>query len=168
MGSLDAALRHAKRMLASRPELAEAQAREILAVVPGNPLALSLLGRARALQDDWQGAREILDTLCRLQPRDAISHAQLAAVLARLGERAGAITALERAVALSPKLVGAWRDLADQRFLAGDTNGADQAYARHVLESANDPALLEAGRALGENQLAIAERLLRDFLKQHP
>ena len=167
-GSLATALRHAVRLLASRPDLAEAQAREILMVVPGNAQASLVLGQACAAQDNWQAARDILGTLCRSQTQDAAAHAELGTVLIRLGDTIGAIAALERAVALSPKLAGAWRDLGDQRLLAGDTKGAEHAYARHILASVNDPHLLEAARALCDNRLAVAERLLRDFLKQHP
>lgn len=167
-GSFATALRHAVRLLASRPELAEAQAREILAVIPGDPRASLILGQARAAQNDWQGARDTLDKLCRSQPQNATAHAELGAVLARLGDAVGAIAALDRAVAISPKLAGAWRDLGDQRLLAGDTAGADRAYAQHILASVNDPHLLEAARALCDNKLAVAERLLREFLKRHP
>jgi len=167
-GSLTTALRHAVRLLASKPGLAEAQAREILAAVPGNPQALLILARARAAQDDWSGARDVLGVLCRSHPTDAGAQAELGAVLGRLGDTPGAIVALERAVTLSPKLAGAWRELGDQRLLGGDAKGADEAYAQHILASANDPHLLEAARALCENRLAVAERLLRDFLKQHP
>src|SRR5207244_13250803 len=74
----------------------------------------------------------------------------------------------ERARALSPNLAGAWRALADQRLLADDAKGANEASALHILASANDPHLLEAARALCDNKLAVAERLLRDFLKPHP
>jgi len=167
-GSLATALRHAVRLLASRPELAEAQAREILAVVPGNPQALLVLGQARAAQDDLAGARDILGALCRSQAEDGAAHAELGTVLSRLGDTTGAIAAFQRAVALSPKLAGAWRSLGDQCFLAGDTRGADEAYAQHILASVNDPQLLEAARALCDNKLALAERLLREFLKRHP
>jgi predicted Zn-dependent protease len=167
-GTLKTALEHAVRLLASRPDLAEAQAREILAVVPGNPQALIILARALAAQTDVQGARDILRDLCTSQPKDGVAQAELGSVLVRMGDTAGAIAALERAVALSPKLPGAWRELGDQRLLAGDAKGADDAYAQHILASANDPHLLEAARALCDNKLAIAERLLREFLKQHP
>jgi len=52
--------------------------------------------------------------------------------------------------------------------VTGDDAAADNAYARHVEASVNDPELLKAGAALGENKLDIAERLLKPFLKNHP
>src|SRR5579864_7981263 len=66
-GSLATALHNAMRLLASKPALAEVQAREILAVVPGSPQALLILARARAAQGDWDAARDILAPLCRAQ-----------------------------------------------------------------------------------------------------
>jgi tetratricopeptide (TPR) repeat protein len=137
-------------------------------VVPDNAQALIILARARAARNDLQGAHDILRKLCASQGKDGAAHAELGTVLARMGDTAGAIAALERAVSLSPKLAGAWRELGDQRLLGGDAKGADEAYAQHILASANDPHLLEAARALCDNKLAVAERLLRDFLKQHP
>jgi tetratricopeptide (TPR) repeat protein len=161
-------LRHAGRLLQQKPELAEAQAREILAVVAGNPQALLILARARAAQNDLPAARDILENLCRSQPTNGALQAERGAVLGRMGDARTAVAALERAVRLSPKLAGAWRDLGDLRLLTGDTKGADEAYAQHILASANDPELLQAARALCDNRLAVAEHSLRDFLKRHP
>jgi tetratricopeptide (TPR) repeat protein len=155
-------------MLVSRPDLAEAQAREILAVIPDNPQALLVLARARAAQGDFAAARDILRDVCRSHPKDAVAQAELGTLLARMGDTTGAIAALEHAVVLSPKLAHAWRELGDQRFLAGDSKGADAAYAQLILVSANNPRLLEAARALCDNKLAVAEQLLRDFLRQFP
>ncbi|HEY2445716.1 MAG TPA: sulfotransferase [Rhizomicrobium sp.] len=167
-GSLATALRHAALLLQQRPELAEAQAHEILAVVPGNPDALLILARALAAQDKTRDARDCVQRLAAVRPKDAQIQAEIGALLGRLGDTSGAIAALEYAVESDPRLSHAWRELGDQRLLAGDAQGADAAYARHILESVNDPQLMEAGRALCDNKLAIAERHLREFLKLHP
>ena len=57
-GSLAVALAHAARLLQSRPELAAAQAREILAVVPASAEAWRLLGEALMRQGDEAGAEQ--------------------------------------------------------------------------------------------------------------
>ncbi|MFI4975764.1 MAG: sulfotransferase [Caulobacterales bacterium] len=62
----------------------------------------------------------------------------------------------------------AWRALGDQLTLAGDTAGADAAYAQHIGAGVNDPDLMEAALALCEDRLPAAERLLRDHLKRAP
>jgi tetratricopeptide (TPR) repeat protein len=134
VGTLAVALGHAARLLASRPALAEAQAREILAVVPGQADALRLLGQA----------------------------------LGRQGQSEPAIGALHQAVAAGPGRAEAWGALADELTLAGRTAEADQAYARQIQASVNDPELVKAAGALYEQRLAEAERLLRPFLKRQP
>ncbi len=65
-------------------------------------------------------------------------------------------------------LSAAYRALGDQLTLAGDTAGADRAYADGIRTSTSDPRLMEAAVALCDNRLAVAERLLRAHLKQHP
>ncbi len=55
-GTLEVALGHAARLLGARPDLAEAQAREILAVVPKSGAAWGLLGEALSRQGDAEGA----------------------------------------------------------------------------------------------------------------
>jgi tetratricopeptide (TPR) repeat protein len=133
-GSLATALAHAARLLTDRPELAEAQAREILAVFPRELDAHLILGRA----------------------------------LLEQGKSDAALASLLRATEFHPNAAHLWREVGDLRLMAGDAEGADAAYARHILASVNDPTLIEAAKALCANRLAIAERLLRDFLKAHP
>src|SRR5262249_50183748 len=79
-----------------------------------------------------------------------------------------AVNALRRAVELKPEMGDAWRALGDHLTAIGDTQGADEAYARHIKYSTRDPRLMEAGAALGENRIAVAEALLREHLKQFP
>jgi tetratricopeptide (TPR) repeat protein len=134
VGTLQIALEHTRRLLDHDPYAAAEQAREILKVVPRQPLAQFLLG--------------------------------LACSANRQGD--AAIVALRRAVELQPDLPDAWRTLADHLTAAGDAAGADHAYAQHIRFSTRDPRLLEAGAALAENRIAVAEALLREHLKQHP
>jgi predicted Zn-dependent protease len=168
VGSLATALAQAGRMISARPDLAEIQAREILKVIPREPNAMLLLGRALRLQGNAEEARHELKTLVAAQPAMAPAHFELGLACARLGKSRAAIVALSKAVTLDPKLPAVWRALGDELTLAGDTQGADDAYARHIKASVNDPQLLAAAAALCDNKLAVAEKLLREFLKQHP
>ncbi len=73
-GDLAVALAHTRRLLAARPDLAEAQAQEILNVVPGHPDAVLLLGVALRLKGDAAAARDVLVPLTASPPRAAAVH----------------------------------------------------------------------------------------------
>ncbi|MEQ1864737.1 MAG: sulfotransferase [Micropepsaceae bacterium] len=65
-------------------------------------------------------------------------------------------------------LSAAYRALGDQLTLSGDSEAADRAYADYIRTSTNDPRLMQAARALCDNQIPVAEHLLRTHLKQFP
>ena len=62
----------------------------------------------------------------------------------------------------------AYRALGDRFTLKGDRVRAERAYGESIRASINDPRLLQAAAALCDNNLPIAERLLRTHLKAHP
>ena len=167
-GTLPTALANAAKLLAVNPVLAEEQLREILKVVPANGPAFLLLGAALRAQGKIIAALEILEPMAGLQPKSVPVQFEYGMALADGGHGRKAIAVLTRVVALEPKHASAWRVLGDQKTLAGDDNGADEAYGKHIQASVNDPRLLEAAAALYENKLAVAERLLRGFLKENP
>jgi predicted Zn-dependent protease len=167
-GTLEQALAHAGRLLASDPALAAEQANEILKAVPSHPPAQLLLAQARRAAGDVAGAVALLEDLCAQQPRWAAAHLELGLALGRAGRSGEAIAPLRRAVHLKPDLPEAWRALGDHLAIIGDAEGADDAYAQSIKASVRDPRLLEAAIALCENRLAPAESLLREHLRQHP
>jgi tetratricopeptide (TPR) repeat protein len=168
VGTLDAALAHAERLLASDPRLAAEQAREILAVVPGHPAALLLLGTAWRNAGEAAAALEVLGPLAAAHSGWAIVHYELGLVLGMLQRGDEAVAALQRAVELAPDLADGWRALADHLTAIGDAESADAAYARHLKFSTRDPRLLEAATALVEERIAAAESLLRQHLREYP
>jgi predicted Zn-dependent protease len=85
-----------------------------------------------------------------------------------MGETNAAITALTKATKLSPGSADVWQALAEQYELAGNDELANAAMAQQIRQSTKDSALIEAASALCDNKLAVAERLLKDFLKSHP
>ena len=133
-GNLALALAHARTLLERSPALAEEQTREILRIVPLEPEALTLRGRA----------------------------------LAALGRAQEAVGALHAATARNPDSAEAWRTLGDQLVLTGDGPGADAAYAQQIRCSVQVPELRRAAVALCKNELAVAERILKPYLKQYP
>ncbi len=167
-GSLQTALAHAARLLSDRPDLARAQAEEILAVSPGHPQALLLLGGALRRLGEAACARAVLEPLAEAQPTAPAVRFELGVALAELGEDAAAASALRRAVALQPAFAEGWRALGDVLTLSGDQAGADAAYARAIAASVSDPELVKAASALVEGRLAEAEHALRARLGARP
>ena len=167
-GDLEIALARGAQMLGPRPDLAQAQAQAILEALPGHPAALLLMAQARRRLGDLAGALEVLEPLVRDQPRWAAAHLELGVALSEGGDGRAAVAALTRATQLHSDLAEAWGALSDQCRLLGDSRGADEARARQLGCAAKDPVLLEAGAALVEGKLAIAEHLLRDVLRDRP
>ncbi|HSY07152.1 MAG TPA: sulfotransferase [Steroidobacteraceae bacterium] len=168
VGTLEVALAHATRLLATQPAMAAAQAVEILKVVPEHPVAVLLLASAQRATGHSAAAVGLLETLVLKQPNWAAAHYELGVALGHAGQPEAAIGALRRAVKLKPDLAHGWLALGDQLSAAGDGAGADAAYAWHIKASIRDPRLLQAAAALCENQIPQAEALLRAHLKQFP
>jgi predicted Zn-dependent protease len=168
VGTLEVALAHARGLLREDPSAAAEQAAEILKAVPGHPVAQLLLGVARRSSGAAADAIQILAALTKQQPQWALAHFELGLSFGCNRQGDEAVTALRRALALKPDLPDAWRTLADHLAAGGDNDGADHAYAQHIRYSTRDPRLLDAGVALADNQIPVAEALLREHLKQHP
>ena len=168
VGTLATALAHAERLLASSPALAAEQAEEILKAVPQHPSALLILAAAKRRQGEVAAALALLEPIAASHAQHAIVHYELGLAFGALRRGGDAVAALRRAVELKPDLGDAWRALADHLAAIGDMAGADEAYAKHLRFSIRDPRLLEAGAALVDNRIAVAENLLRTHLKQYP
>jgi tetratricopeptide (TPR) repeat protein len=152
VGTLEVALAHASRLLAVKPAVAAEQACEILKVVPRQPQALVILGRARAMAGDVDGS---IDALTRaVSQRLDLPDAWLA--LADQLRIRGDADAADRAYAhyikaatRDPRLMGAAGALCDNRIPE-----AEALLRTHLAQQPNDVAAL---RMLAE----VAARLLR-------
>lgn len=168
VGTLQIALKNALSMLAAKPDLAAEQATEILKVVPGQPNALLIQGAARRALGDAAGALAVLVPLADALPDWPAAQLELGHALGASGRQDAAIRALQRATQLLPDWSDAWRALGDQFTSKGDTEAANAAYAHQIKASVSNPRLLEPAAALCDGRIAVAEALLRSFLKQHP
>ncbi len=167
-GNLADALTHGAALLEQSPRHAAEQAKAILAAIPGQRDARVLLAAATRRQGDARGALDHLQQMIAEDAGWAGAHYEMGLALGALGEGKEAVRSLERALSLDPDLASAWRALGDQLTMAGDEAGADRAYMRHIKTAAKDPRLLEAADALAGNDIPVAERLLKSYLKQHP
>ncbi|EGD57472.1 tetratricopeptide repeat-containing protein [Novosphingobium nitrogenifigens DSM 19370] len=121
-----------------------------------------LLDRAPGLAEEQ--AREILAVV----PASGEAHLVRGLALAGMHRLDEAVTALRESVRRSPDNYEAWRALGEQLVLLGDSGGADFAFAQQLRCQAKDPQLQAAAVAMVRNDVPVAERLLKQFLKQHP
>jgi tetratricopeptide (TPR) repeat protein len=168
VGTLEVALGHAARLLTRDAALAAEQASEILKAAPGHPHARLILGAAHRIGGQTRLALEILEPLACELPRSAAAHLELAVARGEAGCVSEAIASLRHALKLKPDSADAWRLLADQLDLAGDSVGADQARARYLGAATQDPRLMEAAALLVRNELPHAEARLRSHLAGYP
>ena len=168
LGSVDAALKQALALLDRQPAAALEQATEILGAIPGHPLARFLLGSAQRRLGQTKTATAVLEELAREQPGAPNVHYELGLLRAQTGRGDDAVASLRYAAQLNPRLPGVWRVLADHLSAIGDTPGAEAARAHHIRMATGDPRLLGPAAALCENNIPLAETLLRTHLGKHP
>ena len=168
LGSVDAALANARRLLEKDADLAAEQAREILNVHAGHPSALLILGAAHRRAGRGSAALRVLEPLAVEQPHSAAVHLELGVARAEAGQGPQAIAALRRALQLQPSSVDGWRLLADYLDAEGDPAAADEARARHIKAATHDPRLREAAAALVDNNLPLADMRLHAHLAAYP
>ncbi len=166
IGTIETALAHTAELLAGQPGMAAEQALAILEAVPGHPQAQLYLGIAQRRSGNGGAALATLSALAKAQPNSADTAFELGLTLIEAGRGDAARAALCEATRLRPNFAEAWRVLGDQHELAGDHTAADAAYALQIRSSVSEPALIEAAIALGEGKLAVAEALLRTYLKE--
>jgi tetratricopeptide (TPR) repeat protein len=166
--SIEKAVAEAFELLAQQPMQALDAARQALQSSPDHPLALLVQGIAQRRVNDPAASVATLRRLLLLQPTAGLAQYELGLALAAQGQGEAAVMSLRRALELSPDIPGAWRTLADHLTAMGDTGGADAARARHLQAATRDPRLLRAGAALAENDIPVAESILREYLKRHP
>ena len=152
VGTLEVALAHASRLLAVKPAVAAEQACEILKVVPQQPQALVILGRARAMAGDVDGSIDALTRAVSQRPNLPDAWLALADQLRIRGDAEAADRAYAhyiKAATRDPRLLGAAGALCDNRIPE-----AEALLRAHLAKQPNDVAAL---RMLAE----VAARLLR-------
>ena len=167
-GSVETALAHAARLLEQEPALALEQAEEIVRAVGPHPPALLLIATALRQTGNMDNALAHIERLVAQQPRWAAAHLEHALVLGALRRGHDAVEALRRALALRDDLPEAWRALGDHLSAIGDSDGAQDAYARQVRAATHDPRLIEAATAMLEERIPAAEALLKEQLRRAP
>jgi tetratricopeptide (TPR) repeat protein len=135
---------------------------------PVGTLEVALSHASRLLQSHPTLAAEQAAEILKVVPNHPVALLLLGQALGASGQGDAAVDALRRAVQVRPDLGDAWLALGDHLTAIGDTQGADEAYARHIKCSTRNPRLLSAAVSLVEGRIAPAEQLLREHLKQYP
>lgn len=168
LGTVDVALAHARRLLASNPAMAVEQAGEILKVVPDHPAALLLQGLALGKVGQGEAAVASLRRALERQPDLADAWRALGDHLTGMGDVQGADEAYARNIRCStrdPRLLEAAAALVDNRIAP-----AEKLLREHLKQYPTDVAairmLAEVAARLG--RFGDAENLLRRCLELSP
>jgi tetratricopeptide (TPR) repeat protein len=164
----DLELMRASALLDSDPRSAVSLASAILAHTPAHEAAGMLLATACRRLGDPGAARELLVPLAAAQPASPVLQLELGRACAAAGLNPQAIAAFQAALTLDPRLADAWRELAAQRFLAGDTAGGDAAYSKYERLAPQPPELGDAAAAIEDGRLGLATLLLERRLAAAP
>ena len=167
-GNLSQAMAHARELMESEPQQALLQLSEILAVVPDyTPATLLKTALLRQLADPKEALEQLMPAL-RTHPDSSEVLFEYALTLSALQRGAEAVHALEKVVAAMPDHPEAWRLLADHAAAVGDTDKSEAAHLRHLRCASQNPDLQKAAAAMIANELPVAERLLKSYLKVAP
>ena len=128
---------------------------------PNDPRLVMLHGFALRRSGDEAGAEPLLRRILSMDPSVEIAHHELGLALKALGRLSEARRAMERAVALNPKMPAVWRDLYEVRAAEGDDVGAAEAYRHAMGNKELDPLLHKAVELVGQGRLGVAEGICR-------
>ena len=168
LGSLNAALRHARLLLRTNPALAQAQAFEIIKAQPNNADGHLTLGIARASMGQHREAAAALKRAAELDPSSSAAWRALGDQLTLLGDAAGADAAYARSIKASvnnPTLQRAAQALVEGKLAIAEAILREQLKARPT-DVAAIRMLAEVGARLG--RFEDAEKLLRRCLELAP
>jgi tetratricopeptide (TPR) repeat protein len=115
-----------------------------------------------------EAARAVLAPLAQSLSSDADIQFEWGLIRAAMGDEAGAVRALRRAVKTRPSHTAAWRALADLLVIAGEAPEAGRAYANALRAGIADPTLAPLAAALADNRAAEAEAALKAHIQGHP
>ncbi len=164
--STDLEIMRASTLLETDPAAAARIAGSLLERDPEHDAATLLLTAACRRLGKSGNAVAVMEGLARAQPASALVQMELGRTYAACGRVADAQTALERALELDAGLAEAWRELSEQRLLAGETARADAAYSQYRQLTTDPPELAEAYGAFDQNRLEAAESSVLQRLRE--
>ncbi len=164
-------LQEADRLLRQRrPQAAEAVCAQLLAEAPAHPQGLLIAGRARQMQNDWDGMLACVDTVLKAEPGDMAAQMMRTEALSALGEIHEARLQLETVKLHAMENADLLGRVAEMETQLGDHAVARETLARAHALAPDDPAILynlaSAEIAIGE--MEPAEKLLDQLIEIAP
>jgi len=147
---------------------ARRQAEETLRQYPRDINSMFVVAAAIRAEGDSAEAANRLQALIRRAPDFALAHQELGFAHSEAGRLFPAIAALQRAVALQPKLPASWKLMGELFLIDGDENSAAEAFNQHLIAASEDPKLINAIKCFNRGKTGQAEQLCREFLNDHP
>ena len=143
---------------------AAAAARRLVEKQPNNAQSLYRLAVCHRYLGERNSACETLDELARIAPDFARLWQERGHLAKIAGDDAAAIAAYREAVRRNDALAASWRNIE----ALGDNRAAAEANSWLRYLASLPPPLLRARGLRNEGRVGQAERLCRNFLKQHP
>ena len=168
-GDLKTAIKHAMHLLsAGESGLAAQQAEEILRQYPDEINSQFVIAAAKRAQGHKDDAMQRLLDIAERAPDFALAQQEIGFAYAADGQLYAAIEALQRAVAIQPKLPASWKCMGELFLVDGDDTSSNEAFRQHLLASNEDPKLVQAVTLFQKGRFGQAERQCRDALKESP
>jgi tetratricopeptide (TPR) repeat protein len=153
---------------ADQPREARRYAEETLQKYPREINSMFVVAAAIRADGDNREAIIRLKALLKRAPDFALVHQELGFALSAEGSLIPAIAALQRAIAIEPKLPASWKLMGELFLIDGDETSATEAFNRHLLAVSEDPRLIHAIRYFNAGKTGLAEQHCRDFLTDEP
>ncbi|MEH6591777.1 MAG: sulfotransferase [Halioglobus sp.] len=168
MDTIQDKLRQAGKLLAVTPATALARVEGVLVEHPDNSSAQQIKGTALRLLGQTKEALAVFSALEKKLPDSAPLHHELGLCFGALGDNSAAEKHLRQAVKLEPGYSNAWLSLSNQLDSQGDKAASRAALEYHLQTSTKHPELVQAARHLDAGELAKAEPIIKQVLKQYP
>ncbi len=168
-GDIKTAIQHAMGLLSKgESQLAREQAQEILRHHPDEINSLFVVAAAVRVDGDKAEALQRLEKLIQRAPDFALAQQELGFAYAEAGQVLAAIEALQRAVAIEPKLPASWKLIGELFLVDEDERSAAEAFNQSMLALSVDPELVRALKLFRAGKTGQAEQLCRNFLHENP
>ena len=168
-GDMNTAIKHAMDLLSQgQTRLAGEQAKEILRHYPDEVNSSFVLAVVKRGQGNNKEAVRRLRAILSRAPGFALAQQELGFVYADIGDLTEAIVALQRAVALEPKLPASWKLMAELFLVDGDKKSSTEAINQSLWAMSEDPELIRAVNLFKSGRIGQAEQICRGFLMENP